>query len=74
MDTMKVTALIPDGLVKEIKVYAQGKNLTESLIVALSEWRDLQKIRELNEEIAKKPLEFVEGFSAKKVREINRQR
>lgn len=70
---MKVTALIPDGLVKEIKVYAHGKNLTESLILALTEWRDLQKIRELNEAVGKKPLEFVEGFSAKKVRELNRR-
>ena len=48
---MKVTALIPDDLVNEVKQYAGGSNLTESLIVALQEWLSLKKIKSLNNEI-----------------------
>ena len=44
---MKVTALIPDNLIEEVKEYAKGKNTTESLIKALSEWLKMQKIKKL---------------------------
>ena len=71
---MKVTALIPNKIVDEVKQYAEGKNLTESLIVALKEWISLKKIKALNNEISLKPLEFSKDFSAKKIREINRNR
>lgn len=33
---VKVTALIPDELVDEVNAQAQGKNLTESLVIALN--------------------------------------
>ncbi|GJQ60920.1 MAG: hypothetical protein SCALA701_37210 [Candidatus Scalindua sp.] len=36
--SVKVTALIPDNLIMEVKEYTKGKNITESLIKALSEW------------------------------------
>ena len=71
---MKVTALIPDDLVKDVKQYAGGRNITESLITALEEWLSLKKIQSLNEDIMKKPLEFSKDFSAIKNREINRRR
>ena len=71
---MKVTALIPDDLVKDVKQYAGGKNITESLITALEEWLSLKKIQYLNEDIVKKPLEFSKDFSANKNREMNRRR
>ncbi len=45
---MKVTALIPDNLIQEVKEYTKGKNITESLIKAFSEWIKLQIIEELN--------------------------
>ncbi len=70
---MKVTALIPDNLVKEVKQYAGGKNITESLITALEEWLALKKIQFLNEAVMKQPLQFSEDFSAVKNREINRR-
>ncbi|GAG78241.1 unnamed protein product [marine sediment metagenome] len=35
---MKVTAIISDNLISEVKKYAKGKNLTESLTIALKEW------------------------------------
>ncbi len=71
---MKVTALIPDELVENVKEYAGGKNLTESLITALEEWLSLKKIQVLNDTISKKPLEFVKDYSAAGIRESNRKR
>ena len=70
---MKVTALIPDNLVKEVKQYAGGKNITESLITALEEWLALKKIQFLNEAVMKQPLQFSKDFSSVKKREINRR-
>ena len=71
---MKVTALIPDKLVKEVKRHSGGKNITESIIIALEEWLSLKKIIELNNEIESKPLKFHEGFSARAIRSLNRSR
>jgi hypothetical protein len=69
---MKVTALIPDDLIIEVKHYAGGKNLTESLISALKEWVSQRKIKELNKQLKKKPLQFMDDFSADTIRSINR--
>lgn len=55
---MKVTALISDNLISEVKRYAKGKNLTESLTIAIKEWTDLKRIKELNDFVKEKPLEF----------------
>jgi len=68
---MKVTALIPDDLIKNVKQLTGGKNITESLITALEEWISLKKIQSLNENIMKKPLEFSKDFSAITNREMN---
>ena len=70
---MKVTALIPDELVNEVKHYSSGKNITDSLIIALQEWVSLKKIIELNQKISNNPLEFRKNFSAEEVRELNRR-
>ncbi len=70
--SMKVTALIPDDLVKEVKKLASGRNLTESLIIALREWLNIQKLRILRQKVRKNPLKFSPGFSAKSIRELNR--
>lgn len=70
---MKVTAIIPDDLVSEVKDLTHGKNITESLIKALSEWVSTQKIKTLNSKISKKPLKFKENFSAQACRDINRK-
>jgi hypothetical protein len=70
---MKVTALIPDDLINEVKDLAHGKNITESLIVALREWSSIQKLKLLREKVRKKPLSFKKSYSAQKVRKINRQ-
>ena len=60
---MKVTAILPDDLVDQIKRYSKGKNITESLIIALRDWIALQKIKELNQRIKKEPLKFKKDFS-----------
>ena len=69
---MKVTALIPDDLIIEVKQYAGGKNLSESLITALKEWVSQRKIKELNRQVKTKPFRFSDDFSADTVRSINR--
>ncbi len=73
LDRMKVTAIIPDELAKEVQKFAKGKNLSESIVKALKEWTDLQTIRELNRKVQKHPFKFQPGFSAESVRELNRR-
>ena len=74
MDRMKVTAIIPDALVNDVQRLARGKNLTESIVHALTEWADLQRIRDLNRKIEERPLRFREGFSPAVVRQLSRTR
>jgi hypothetical protein len=71
---MKVTAIIPDALVNDVQRLARRKNLTESIIFALREWADLQRVRSLNQKVEEKPFRFREGFSAAAVRETSRSR
>lgn len=71
---MKVTANIPDALIAKVESFAQGKNLTQSLIRALEEWVRLKQLREVSRSIKQKPFEFVDGFDAEKERELNRSR
>lgn len=70
---MKVTANIPDQLILEVKQYSHGKNITESLLIALKEWVNLQHITQLNKEISNKPLQFLDDFNAIEVRKTNRK-
>lgn len=69
---MKVTALLPDKLVHEVQGHAKGKNLTESLVKALSEWNQQQKIRNLQQSVHLHPFSFSQGFTAHRVRAVNR--
>ena len=70
---MKVTAILPDKLINDIKQYTGAKNITESLIVALNEWLALRKIKDLNILIKNHPLHFSSEFSSSKIRELNRK-
>lgn len=60
---MKVTAIIPDELIEEVKKYTKGKNITESLTIALKAWLSSEKVKELNRKIEESPLEFSEKYS-----------
>ena len=69
--SMKVTAIIPDDLVKEVVEQTHAKNITESIKIALTEWLKIQKLKELNLMVNEKPLDF--KYSAKTIRDKNRQ-
>ena len=71
---MKITALIPDALVNDVKKLSKGKNITDSLIIALREWIAIQKVKAVSRKIKKSPLGFTSGFSAEGVRALNRKR
>ncbi|MFH0920742.1 MAG: DUF2191 domain-containing protein [Fibrobacterota bacterium] len=70
---MKVTAILPDALINDVKSLAQGKTITESLITALSDWSSQQHIKRLSEKVRKAPFRFAPGYSAEKIRELNRK-
>lgn len=70
---MKVTALIPDDIVDEVKNYSGGKNITDAITIALKEWLKIQKIKNLNSKIEKNPLDFSSDYSAEKVRNLSRK-
>lgn len=70
---MRVTALIPDDLVADVQQLTQGKNITDALIKALSDWVALQRIKSLNEQISRNPLQFHDEFSAVVIGETKSQ-
>ena len=65
---MKVTALIPDDIIKDVQEYTEGKNITDSLIKALSDWLYIKRIQKLNSELRKEPLQFLDGFTIETLR------
>lgn len=71
---MKVTALIPDELVKEVKKISGGKNITESLIIALKFYLNAKRLDKTLELLEREPLQFNEDFTAYGIRKINRNR
>jgi hypothetical protein len=68
---MKVTAIIPDELVRETQILSNAKNITEAMIIALKNYIALQKMKAMGEAINKNPLKF--KHTAQEIREINRQ-
>jgi hypothetical protein len=71
---MKVTALIPDDLIQDVRKQSGGKNITESLIIALRDYVARQRLRKAVQRVAEKPLKFKDDFTAEKVRALNRSR
>ena len=67
---MKVTALIPDELVKEVQSLSNAKNITEAMIVALNSYVSLERLKAMGEAICKKPLKF--KYTAQEIRDLNR--
>ncbi len=68
---MKVTAIIPDEIINDVRKYTEGKNITESLIKALNDWLYAKRIESLNDRLSKNPLQFQDGFSAEQIRNLN---
>jgi len=59
---MKVTALIPDELVEEVKKISGGKNITESLIIALKSYVKNDRMDKLINDVENNPLTFDDQF------------
>lgn len=71
---MKITAIIPDEIISDVRKYTDGKNITDSLIKALNDWLYAKRIENLNDKLSRNPVQFQEGFSAEGIRKIsNRQ-
>ncbi|ULQ58995.1 type II toxin-antitoxin system VapB family antitoxin [Brucepastera parasyntrophica] len=66
---MKITAIIDDALVNDVKRFSNSKTTTEAITLALQEWLDMYHLKELNREISKKP--FAPG-PARKPKETGR--
>ena len=71
---MKVTALIPDDIIQRIKKTTGGKNITDSLMIALNEYLEQKEITYLSNDLEREPLQFEEAFTAYNVRKVNRKR
>lgn len=71
---MKVTALIPEELINEVREVTGGKNITESLIIALRSYLAQRKVESLIDKVQQQPLQFNEDFTAYGIRKINRKR
>ena len=64
---MKVTAIIDDDLVNNVKVFTQSSTVTEAITIALKDWLDIYNIKELNKNISNNPI-FIDNGQV--IREI----
>lgn len=69
---MKVTALINDDLIEEVKKISGAKNITESLVTALNYYVYQKKIGYVIDEIDKEPMVLKEDFGPYGYRKMNR--
>jgi hypothetical protein len=67
---MKVTAIIEDELVNNVKAYTRSSTVTGAITIALKDWLDIYNIKELNNMITQNPISIKDG---QKIRETNRQ-
>ena len=68
---MKVTAIIADDLVDAVKACTRSSTVTEAITIALKDWLDIYKIKELNRKISENPLSIDNG---QQIREANRSK
>ena len=66
---MKVTAIIDDDLVNNVKIYTRSSTVTEAITIALKDWVDMYNIKKLNQSISESPIFINNG---NKIRKINR--
>jgi len=50
---MKITALVPEELIQDVKKYSGGKNITESIIIALNDYINRQRIKKSVQKLKK---------------------
>lgn len=70
---MKVTALIPDGLIDEVKKLTGGSTITQSIIIALEDYTSRQRLMKTIQKIRRQPLSFRENYTAAQIRKLNRE-
>ena len=66
---MKVTAIIADDLVNNVKAYTQSSTITEAITIALKDWVDMYNIKEMNNKIAQRPILIK---NSRRIRKLNR--
>jgi len=66
---MKVTAIIADELVNNVKACTRSSTITEAITIALKDWLEIYNIKELNKKIIQNPIIINNG---NQIREINR--
>jgi Lhr-like helicase len=66
---MKVTAIIADDLVNNVKTYSRSSTVTEAITIALKDWLDVYNIKELNRKISQNPI-HIDNWQ--QIREMNR--
>ncbi|MEP0369191.1 MAG: DUF2191 domain-containing protein [Cyclobacteriaceae bacterium] len=71
---MKITALIDDNLIAEIKELTGGRNITDAITIALKAYASQKKLDKAMKMIDQEPLQFQEDFTAYGIRKINRNR
>ena len=67
---MRVTAIIEDNLVRDVKTYTQSDTVTEAINIVIKDWLDIYAVKALNAQISQKPITIKAGNT---IREINRQ-
>jgi hypothetical protein len=70
---MKVTAILPDDLIHDVKEYTGGKNITDSLVKALSDWLYTKRLEKINKGLEEEPLQFKDGYTADYIRNLNKR-
>lgn len=70
---MKVTALLPEDLIREVRKASGGRNITESIRIALEDYISRQRLKKSMQKVKERPLKFTEDFTAEGVRGKNRE-
>ncbi len=65
--------MVSDQLIETVVKITHGKNITESIVMALEDWVRIKKLYSLTEKIEKEPLRFKSKKTASSVRKLNRQ-
>ena len=70
---MKVTALLEDNLIQDLIALTGGKNITESLRIALKDWIRKEKLKNIANDIKQNPLSLAADTKASYIRDLNRK-
>ena len=66
---MKVTAIIADDLIENVRRYTHSSTITEAITIALKDWVDIYNIKKLNDQIKQNPIFINDGQN---IRDTNR--